>query len=104
MPDIAAATAALTGTAAAAQQGPGDTLRIVLLISMVGGALLAWFLLRGYGGDGSTDGTPGETTTGRTGTDETVGEAAGGTSGATAAPPSDAAARGASGDAEDANA
>ncbi|NML49131.1 hypothetical protein HHL19_01985 [Streptomyces sp. R302] len=49
MPDIAEAAAALTGIAAAAQQGPGDTLRIVLLVSMVGGALLAWFLLRGYG-------------------------------------------------------
>ncbi|WP_282695196.1 hypothetical protein [Streptomyces sp. CC208A] len=46
MPETAA-TAALTGIAAA-QQGLGDTLRIVLLISMVGGALLAWFLLRGY--------------------------------------------------------
>ncbi|MDX3849359.1 hypothetical protein [Streptomyces sp. AK02-01A] len=30
------------------QQGPGDTLRIVLLVSLVGAALLAWFLLRGY--------------------------------------------------------
>ncbi|MEU3609000.1 hypothetical protein AB0E83_26665 [Streptomyces sp. NPDC035033] len=55
MPDTVAATAALTGIAAAAQQGPGDTLRVVLLISMVGGALLAWFLLRGYGGGESAD-------------------------------------------------
>jgi ABC-type microcin C transport system permease subunit YejB len=46
MPDTADAAAALL--AAAAQQGPGDTLRIVLLVSMVGGAFLAWFLLRGY--------------------------------------------------------
>ncbi|MFD5035272.1 hypothetical protein ACFVWX_26140 [Streptomyces sp. NPDC058220] len=30
------------------QQGPGNTLRIVLLASIVGVALLAWFLLRGY--------------------------------------------------------
>ncbi|MET8969071.1 hypothetical protein [Streptomyces hydrogenans] len=74
MPDTAAATAALTGIAAAAQQGPGDTLRIVLLISMVGGALLAWFLLRGY------------------------------RSGESADQPTDTTARGASGDAEDANA
>ncbi|MFD4372022.1 hypothetical protein [Streptomyces sp. NPDC058486] len=73
MPDTAA-TAALTGIAAAAQQGPGDTLRIVLLISMVGGALLAWFLLRGYGGAESAD------------------------------QPADTPARGESGDAEDANA
>ncbi|MEU3185640.1 hypothetical protein ABZ707_15765 [Streptomyces sp. NPDC006923] len=34
--------------AASDQQGPGDTLRIVLLVSIVGAALLAWFLLRGY--------------------------------------------------------
>ncbi|WP_169922601.1 hypothetical protein [Streptomyces lushanensis] len=34
--------------AAADQQGPGDTLRIVLAASMVGAVLLAWFLLRGY--------------------------------------------------------
>jgi hypothetical protein len=29
-------------------QGPGATLRIVLLASIVGAVLLAWFLLRGY--------------------------------------------------------
>ncbi|MFE3071716.1 hypothetical protein [Streptomyces sp. NPDC059247] len=46
MPDTA--DSATTLLAAAAQQGPGDTLRIVLLVSLVGGALLAWFLLRGY--------------------------------------------------------
>ncbi|MFB7826477.1 hypothetical protein [Streptomyces hydrogenans] len=74
MPDTAAATAALTGIAAAAQEGPGDTLRIVLLVSMVGGALLAWFLLRGYRSGESDD------------------------------QPADTPARGASGDAEDANA
>ncbi|WP_037803232.1 hypothetical protein [Streptomyces sp. NRRL F-5135] len=34
--------------AASAQQGPGDTIRIVLVVSLVGAALLAWFLLRGY--------------------------------------------------------
>ncbi|MFE7513209.1 hypothetical protein [Streptomyces sp. NPDC057540] len=56
MPDTADATELL----AAAQQGLGDTLRILLLVSIVGGALLAWFLLRGYrtddgdGGDGDT--------------------------------------------------
>ncbi|MFF9338305.1 MULTISPECIES: hypothetical protein [unclassified Streptomyces] len=74
MPDTAAATAALTEIAAAAQQGPGDTLRIVLLVSMIGGALLAWFLLRGY------------------------------RSGESADRPADAPARGESGDAGDANA
>ncbi|CAM5532834.1 hypothetical protein GCM10010222_24030 [Streptomyces tanashiensis] len=58
MPDTADAAAGLL--AAAAQQGLGDTLRIVLLASIVGGALLAWLLLRGYrsddtGGDGDAD-------------------------------------------------
>ncbi|MEV3991191.1 hypothetical protein AB0J57_20015 [Streptomyces sp. NPDC049837] len=43
MPDPAALLAAASG-----QQGPGDTLRIVLVVSMLGAALLAWFLLRGY--------------------------------------------------------
>ncbi|MGW6539799.1 hypothetical protein ACWGBV_15555 [Streptomyces sp. NPDC055051] len=101
MPDIAAATAALTATAAAAQQGPGDTLRIVLLVSMVGGALLAWFLLRGYGG-GTPDDATGESAGKATGetSDGTTAEAAAGTAGR----PAGAAARGASGDAGDANA
>ncbi|MGW5424643.1 hypothetical protein [Streptomyces sp. NPDC003943] len=44
-----ATTAVAALLAAASTQGPGDTLRIVLLVSMVGGALLAWFLVRGYG-------------------------------------------------------
>ncbi|MGW4161095.1 hypothetical protein [Streptomyces sp. NPDC004788] len=44
-----ATTAVASLLAAASTQGPGDTLRIVLLVSMVGGALLAWFLVRGYG-------------------------------------------------------
>ncbi|MER5203929.1 hypothetical protein [Streptomyces sp. NPDC002825] len=61
MPDTDAAAALL---ATAAQQGPGDTLRILLLVSIVGGALLAWFLLRGY----RSDDTDGEGTTGGTGT------------------------------------
>ncbi|MFF6881900.1 hypothetical protein ACFY9F_01795 [Streptomyces sp. NPDC012421] len=107
MPDIDAATAAL---AAAAQQGPGDTLRIALLISMVGGALLAWFLLRGYGSGGTTDETTDGTAGGTTGaaTAETAGETTDAIAGRTAAAASDrrtdASARGASGDAGDANA
>ncbi|MFC8489324.1 hypothetical protein ACFUJU_00695 [Streptomyces sp. NPDC057235] len=56
MPDTAAtADAAAALLAAAADQGPGDTLRIVLLASIVGGVLLAWFLLRGYRTDGTDD-------------------------------------------------
>ncbi|WP_225799926.1 hypothetical protein [Streptomyces sp. NK15101] len=59
MPDTVDAAAVLL--AAAAQQGLGDTLRILLLASIAGGALLAWFLLRGYRsddtGDGGGDGT-----------------------------------------------
>ncbi|WP_328910118.1 hypothetical protein OG230_11730 [Streptomyces sp. NBC_00234] len=47
-------TAALLA-AASEDQGMGDTLRIVLLVSIVGAALLAWFLLRGYGNDDNND-------------------------------------------------
>ncbi|WP_299527376.1 hypothetical protein [uncultured Streptomyces sp.] len=41
--------------AASEEQGAGNTLRIVLLVSLVGAGLLAWFLLRGYGNDDSND-------------------------------------------------
>ncbi|MEU8518165.1 hypothetical protein [Streptomyces sp. NBC_01216] len=41
-------TAAALLSAAAGQQGAGDTLRIVLLVSIFGTVLLAWFLPRGY--------------------------------------------------------
>lgn len=41
--------------AASEDQGPGDTLRIVLLVSLLGAALLAWFLLRGYRNDDDND-------------------------------------------------
>ena len=34
--------------AASNQEGPGNTVRIVLVVSLIGAALLAWFLLRGY--------------------------------------------------------
>ncbi|MFC8100583.1 hypothetical protein [Streptomyces sp. NPDC057363] len=35
-------------TGAAGQQGPGNLLRIVLIVMVVGCVLTAWFLLRGY--------------------------------------------------------
>ncbi|NUL02087.1 hypothetical protein HRW07_02255 [Streptomyces lunaelactis] len=35
--------------------GPGNTLRILLIVSIVGAALLAWFLLRGYRENGGDD-------------------------------------------------
>ncbi|MFB7862451.1 MULTISPECIES: hypothetical protein [unclassified Streptomyces] len=51
------ATTAVTALlAATGRQGPGDTLRIVLLVSIVGAALLAWFLLRGYRNGGADTG------------------------------------------------
>ncbi len=50
MPDTAALLAAAAG-----QQGPGNTLRVALIASIVGAALLAWFLLRGYRGNGADD-------------------------------------------------
>ncbi|MFF6869142.1 hypothetical protein [Streptomyces sp. NPDC012450] len=91
MPDTAAtADAAAALLAAPAGQGLGDTLRIVLLASLVGGVLLAWFLLRGYrtddegdvGGSGDapgasgadgTDGTDGASGTGGAGGADGVG-------------------------------
>ncbi|MEU8734646.1 hypothetical protein B9W62_25815 [Streptomyces sp. CS113] len=39
----------LAGAATAAeQQGPGNLLRIVLIVMVVGCVLTGWFLLRGY--------------------------------------------------------
>ncbi|MGJ7415290.1 hypothetical protein AB9128_05420 [Streptomyces cinereoruber] len=95
MPDTAAtADAAAALLAAPAGQGLGDTLRIVLLASLVGGVLLAWFLLRGYrtddegdaggsgdapgaGGTDSTDSTDGASGTGGAGGADSAGRADG---------------------------
>ncbi|MCQ1578730.1 hypothetical protein [Streptomyces parvus] len=41
--------------AASQEQGPGDTLRIALFVSILGAVLLAWFLLRGYRNDDNND-------------------------------------------------
>lgn len=35
-------------TAATNQHGAGDTLRVLLVVLIVGAVLLGWFLLRGY--------------------------------------------------------
>ncbi|MFF1835743.1 hypothetical protein ACFVXE_16270 [Streptomyces sp. NPDC058231] len=40
---------------ASEDQGPGNTIRIVLLASLIGAALMAWFLLRGYRDDDNND-------------------------------------------------
>ncbi|APE21598.1 MULTISPECIES: hypothetical protein [Streptomyces] len=70
MPDTAETTDFLL--AAAAQEGLGDTLRLVLLVSIVGGVLVAWFLLRGYRADDTgADGRGGGD--GRDGADGTAG-------------------------------
>ncbi|MCX4732143.1 hypothetical protein ACIA74_03995 [Streptomyces sp. NPDC051658] len=50
MPHTVALLAAASG-----EQGPGNTLRIVLLASLVGAVLLGWFLLRGYRNDDNND-------------------------------------------------
>lgn len=50
MPHIAVLLAAVSE-----DRGPGDTLRVVLLVSLVGAALLGWFLLRGYRNDDNND-------------------------------------------------
>ncbi|MEV7191129.1 hypothetical protein AB0N81_04865 [Streptomyces sp. NPDC093510] len=52
---------------AAEQQGPGNLLRIVLIVMVAGCVLVGWFLLRGYrqggengdgGGNGGVERTP----------------------------------------------
>jgi len=50
MPDTAALLAAVSE-----QHGAGNTLRLVPISSIVGAALLAWFLLRSYRENGSDD-------------------------------------------------
>ncbi|MGP4000422.1 hypothetical protein [Streptomyces sp. 8N706] len=45
MSDVTARLAAVSH-----QTGPGALLRTLIVVSVVGAALLAWFLLRGYGG------------------------------------------------------
>ncbi|MBO1333932.1 hypothetical protein [Streptomyces sp. VRA16 Mangrove soil] len=42
-------------SAVAADQGPGNLLRIVLIVGVLGAVLLAWFLLRGYKNDDRDD-------------------------------------------------
>jgi hypothetical protein len=46
MPYTAALLAAASGQSE--QQGLGGPLRILLIVSILGAAVLAWFLLRGY--------------------------------------------------------
>ncbi|MDN3294685.1 hypothetical protein QWM81_11585 [Streptomyces ficellus] len=53
--DTAVPDTATLLAAASEQQGPGATLRIVLVVSIVGAAALAWFLLRGYRGTDDND-------------------------------------------------
>ncbi|MEU0038960.1 MULTISPECIES: hypothetical protein [unclassified Streptomyces] len=48
MEHIPAATWLTEAASAADKQGPGDLLRVVLIVMIVGLALTAWFLLRGY--------------------------------------------------------
>jgi hypothetical protein len=63
-PHLAPAPALVPAAGAAQQQGAGNLLRIVLVVLLIGTALLAWFLLRGYRGaglaqDGQDDGDQG---------------------------------------------
>ncbi|MCX3064343.1 hypothetical protein [Streptomyces beihaiensis] len=41
----------VVSAASSAGQGPGNLLRVVLIVGIVGAALLGWFLLRGYKSD-----------------------------------------------------
>ncbi|MFF7384238.1 hypothetical protein [Streptomyces griseoluteus] len=45
---LAAAWLTEAASSAAQHQGPGNLLRIVLIVMVVGCALTGWFLLRGY--------------------------------------------------------
>ncbi|MBA6437244.1 hypothetical protein V2J94_10330 [Streptomyces sp. DSM 41524] len=47
MPEMTGLTEALAATSHS-NDGPGALLRIVIVVGVVGAALLAWFLLRGY--------------------------------------------------------
>ncbi|QKV95001.1 hypothetical protein HUT19_27330 [Streptomyces sp. NA02950] len=47
MPDMTGLTEVLAATSKDA--GPGALLRTVIVVGVMGAALLAWFLLRGYG-------------------------------------------------------
>jgi hypothetical protein len=48
MEHIPAARWLTEAAGAADKQGPGDLLRVVLIVMVVGAVLLGWFLLRGY--------------------------------------------------------
>jgi hypothetical protein len=48
MEHIPAATWLTEASNAAQQQGAGNLLRVVLVVMVLGCALTAWFLLRGY--------------------------------------------------------
>ncbi|MFF6995009.1 hypothetical protein ACFY93_08625 [Streptomyces sp. NPDC008313] len=48
MEHIPAALRLTEAADAAGKQGPGNLLRVVLVVMVVGAVLLAWFLLRGY--------------------------------------------------------
>jgi hypothetical protein len=48
MEHISAAVWLTEAAGAADKQGPGDLLRVVLIVMLLGSVLVAWFLLRGY--------------------------------------------------------
>ncbi|MFD5816119.1 hypothetical protein ACFV06_12005 [Streptomyces sp. NPDC059618] len=48
MEHIPAAAWFTEAAAAADKQGPGNLLRVVLIVMIIGVVLTAWFLLRGY--------------------------------------------------------
>lgn len=41
----------VTNLALSSSPGPGPVMRTVIVVTVVGVALMAWFLLRGYGND-----------------------------------------------------
>ncbi|MFH8792621.1 hypothetical protein [Streptomyces sp. NPDC017941] len=60
MEHISAAEALTLAARAAGKQGPGNLLRVVLIVMVVGCVLAAWLLLRGYRQGNEVRGSGGE--------------------------------------------
>lgn len=58
MEHISAAEALTLAAHAAGKQGPGNLLRVVLIVMVLGCVLVAWLLLRGYRQGGGGEDAP----------------------------------------------
>ncbi|WP_030564018.1 hypothetical protein, partial [Streptomyces aureocirculatus] len=90
MEHISAAEALTLAAHAAGKQGPGNLLRVVLIVMVVGCVLVAWLLLRGYRQGSERQGSGGKDAPSAGGgsrdaaVDRAAGDSAGGTAGGTA--------------------